>query len=89
MPGVFQQVMYALGIHQYKSSAYHPESQGTIERFHHLKNMLKTYRHHTGKDWDEGLHLLLFAEESLGFSPFGLVFGHSEILQILQRKSSF
>ena len=33
MSGVFQQVMYELGIHQNKSSAYHPESQGAIERF--------------------------------------------------------
>ena len=51
MSGVFQQIMYELGIHQYKSSAYHPESQGAIERFHQtLKNMLKTYCHQTGKD---------------------------------------
>ena len=82
MSGIFQQVMYELGIHQYKSFAYHPESRGTIERFHQtLKNMLKTYCHQTGKDW-EGVHLLLFAvrdsvQESLGFSPFELVFGHS------------
>ena len=32
------------------------------------------------KDWDEGVHLLLFAareavQETLGFSPFELVFG--------------
>ena len=26
--------MYELGIKQYKSSAYHPESQGALERFH-------------------------------------------------------
>ena len=83
MSGVFQQVMYELGIHQYESSAYHPESQGATERFHQtLKNMLKTYCHRTGKDWDEGVHLLLFAvrdsvQESLGFSPFELGFGNS------------
>ena len=34
------------------------------------------------KDWDEGVHLLLFAvhesvQESLGFSPFELVFGQA------------
>ena len=34
------------------------------------------------KDWDEGVHLLLFAvresvQESLGFSRFELVFGHA------------
>ena len=39
MSAVFQQVIYDLGIHQYKSSAYHPESQGAIEQFHQsLKN---------------------------------------------------
>ena len=71
--------MYESSIHQYKSSAFYPESQGAIERFHQtLKNMLKTYCHQTGKDWDEGVHLLLFAvrdsvQESLGFSPFELV----------------
>ena len=41
-------------------------------------SILKTYC----KDCDEGVHLLLFAvrdsvQESLGFSPFELVFGHS------------
>ena len=34
------------------------------------------------KDWDDGVHLLLFAareavQEFLGFSPFELVFGHT------------
>ena len=33
MSGIFQQVMYKLGIKQYKSSTYHPESQGALERF--------------------------------------------------------
>lgn len=33
-------------------------------------------------NWDEGVHLVLFAareavQESLGFSPFELVFGHT------------
>ena len=34
LSGLFQQVMYQLGIKQVKSSAYHPESQGALERFH-------------------------------------------------------
>ena len=33
MSGIFQQVMHELGIKQYRSSAYHPESQGALERF--------------------------------------------------------
>ena len=57
-------------------------SQGALERFHQtLKNMIRSYCFDTEKDWDEGIHLLLFAvkksvQESLGFSPFALVFGH-------------
>ena len=83
MSGIFQQVMHELGIKQYRSSAYHPESQGALERFHQtLKNMIRSYCFDTEKDWDEGIHLLLFAvrgsvQESLGFSPFELVCGHS------------
>ena len=83
MSGIFQQVMHELGIKQYRSSAYHPESQGALERFHQtLKNMIRSYCFDTEKDWDEGIHLLLFAvresvQESLGFSPFELVFCHS------------
>ena len=83
MSGIFQQVMHELGIKQYKSSAYHPESQGALERFHQtLKNMIRSYCFDTEKNWDEGIHLLLFAvresvQESLGFSPFELVFGHT------------
>ena len=74
--------MKELGVSHIKSSAYHPESQGVLERFHQtFKNMLRTYCLDNNKDWDEGVHLLLFAarevvQDSLGFSPFELVFGH-------------
>ena len=82
MSNLFQQVMHELGIKQVKSSAYHPESQGALERFHQtLKTMIRTYCLDNTKDWDEGVPLLLFGvrevvQESLGFSPFELVFGH-------------
>ncbi len=44
--------------------------------------MLRTYCLASGKDWAESLPFLLFAvreaeQESLGFSPADLVFGHS------------
>ena len=44
--------------------------------------MIRSYCFDTEKDWDEGIHLLLFAvnesvQESLGFSSFKLVFGHT------------
>ncbi len=43
--------------------------------------MLKKSCQDTAKDWDEGVPLVLFAvretvQESLGFSPAELVFGH-------------
>ncbi|XP_041461220.1 uncharacterized protein LOC121412474 [Lytechinus variegatus] len=80
---LFRQVMSQLGIRCVNSSAYHPESQGALERFHQtLKNMMRTYCFQCEKEWDEGLPLLLFAvresvQDSLGFSPFDLVFGHT------------
>ena len=83
MSKVFQQALYELGIEQVVSSAWHPESQGALERFHQtLKNMIRTYCYDNAKDWDEGIHFLLFAaresvQESLGFSPFELLFGHT------------
>ena len=62
MSGIFQEVMCELEIEQYVSSAYHPESQGALERFHQtLKNMIRTHCLDFEKDWDEGVHLLLFA----------------------------
>ena len=82
MSSIFQQVLQELGIQTCNSSAYHPESQGALERFHQtLKNMLKIYCEEHERDWDEGVPMVLFAarevvQESLGFSPFELVFGH-------------
>jgi hypothetical protein len=80
---VFKQVMQELGIKHHTSSVYHPESQGALERFHQtLKNMMRTYCLSNEKEWDQGIPFLLFAvrdpeQESLGFSPFELVYAHT------------
>ena len=44
--------------------------------------MMRIYSFETERDWDEGIHFLIFAaresvQESLGFSPFEIVFGHT------------
>lgn len=81
MSKVFQQLSSTLGIKHVYSSAYHPESQGSLERYHQtLKSMMRIYCLEN-KDWSKGVPLLLFAiretvQESLGFSPFELAFGH-------------
>ena len=68
---------------QYRSSTCHPQNQGALERWHQtLKSMIWIYCFETEKDWDESIHVLLFAahksvQESQGFSPFKLVFGHT------------
>lgn len=76
-------VFKTLNIKHHISSAYHPESQGSLKRLHHLfKTMLRKYCIETESEWDEGVPLLLFAirdrmQESIKFSPSELVFGHA------------
>ena len=55
---LFQEVMFQLSIKQVKSTAYHPQSQGVLERFHQtFKSMLimSAYCLQENKQWDEGL----------------------------------
>ena len=83
LSNLFNQVLKTLNVHHAVSSAYHPESQGALERWHQtLKSMLRKYCLETEKGWDEGVPFVLFAareavQESLGFSPAELVFGHT------------
>ena len=52
MSGLFQSVMVQLGIHQVKSTAYHPQSQRALEWFHQtLKTMVRTYCMTRKSDW--------------------------------------
>lgn len=80
---LFKKAAKTLNIKHSVSSAYHPESQGALERWHQtLKSILRKYYLETEKSWDEGVPFVLFAareavQESLGFSPAELVFGHT------------
>ena len=79
---LMQQIIFELGAKQILVSTYHTESQGPLERFHStLKSMMRSFSFDHHNEWDEGIHLLMFAsreavQESMGFSPFELVFGH-------------
>ncbi|XP_055721489.1 uncharacterized protein LOC129813225 [Salvelinus fontinalis] len=89
---LFGQVLQQLHIKHNLASAYHAQSQGALERFHQtLKSLLRSYCTEMDKDWEEGLPWLLLAarevsQESTGFSPNDLVFGHRVrgLLSVLQ-----
>ena len=79
----FQEKMKEFGIKHVTSSAYHPQSQGVVERFHQtLKTMMRKYCKSNEAEWDQSIPYLLFAirssvNESLGVSPFDMIFGHN------------
>ena len=79
---LFKAVITELGITQTLSTAYHPQSQGALERCHQtLKSLLRKFCHEReDQEWDEALPYMLFAiretpNESLGISPFEMLFG--------------
>lgn len=55
---LFSQVLKQLRIKRSCSSAYHPESQGALERFHQtLKSMLRAYCLEFQRDLEDGVPL--------------------------------
>ena len=72
-----------LGVHPIRTSPYHPQTDGLVERFNGtLKKMLKRCAGEDPRDWDALLPYLLFAyrevpQESTGFSPFELLYGRA------------
>ncbi|XP_048044029.1 uncharacterized protein LOC125266937 isoform X1 [Megalobrama amblycephala] len=79
----FSKAMQQLKVKHNISSAYQPQSQGGLERFHQtLKSLLRSYCVELDCDWEDGLSWMLLAihevvQESTGFSPNELVFGHT------------
>uniref|UniRef100_A0A8C1TWC8 ribonuclease H n=1 Tax=Cyprinus carpio TaxID=7962 RepID=A0A8C1TWC8_CYPCA len=82
MSHTLQKVYQLLGIKRVRTTPYHPQTDGLVERFNQtLKMMLRKYVSDTGKDWDKWLPFLLFAyrevpHASTGFSPFELLYAH-------------
>lgn len=79
---MFAQVLKLLGVNHNLSTPYHAQSQGALERFHQtLKSLLRAFCVELDRDWEEGLPWLMLAareavQDSTGFSPNDLVFGH-------------
>ena len=78
---LFKDTLKQLNINSVYASAYHPQTNGALERIHQtIKSLLRKYVNETNKDWDEGMDLLMYIlrsvpNESTGISPFELMFG--------------
>uniref|UniRef100_A0A671V8A1 Integrase catalytic domain-containing protein n=1 Tax=Sparus aurata TaxID=8175 RepID=A0A671V8A1_SPAAU len=70
-----------LGVCSIRTSVYHPQTDGLVERFNKtLKNMIHKFMHKDSRNWVKWFDPLLFAvreapQASAGFSPFELLFG--------------
>ena len=77
---LFNQVLQAFGIYKTRTTAYHPQGDGMVERFNRsLLQLLKCYVN-TEDDWERYLPLVLYAyrttqHSTTGVSPFQLMFG--------------
>ena len=80
---VMQEVYRLLSVKGLKTSPYHAQANGLVERFNGtLKSMLKKLCQEQPKAWDRFLPAALFAyrevpQATTGFSPFELLFGRT------------
>ena len=80
---LMQKVSRLLSVSQLTTTPYNPACNGLVEKFNGtLKNMLKKVCVEKPKQWDRFIDPLLFAyreapQESLGFSPFELLYGRT------------
>ena len=82
MSELIQHFVHQFGITQIRCCPYHPETNGSCERFHRtLKSMIRAMVDDFSDSWCECLPWTLFAYrevpvETLGFSPFELMHGY-------------
>uniref|UniRef100_A0A146M517 RNA-directed DNA polymerase n=1 Tax=Lygus hesperus TaxID=30085 RepID=A0A146M517_LYGHE len=81
MSQLMKEVCRTLGVSQLRTTPYHPQSNGVVERFHRtLMGMVKHYTRATGSDWNRWLPYALAAYNSVehsatGHTPFYLMHG--------------
>ena len=78
---IMQELCPLCGSHKTRTTLYHPESDGMVERFNRtLLMMLVMFAGKNRDDWDDLLPAVMMAyrssvHESTGFSPYRLMFG--------------
>ena len=78
---IMQELCILCGSHKTRTTPYHPESDGLVERFNRtLLMMLAMFASKNREDWDDLLPAVMMAyrssvHESTGFSPYRLMFG--------------
>ena len=80
MSSLMKRLCDKLGVTQLKTSPYHPQTDGMLERFHGTLKAMLRHTEVNKKCWDDVLPYLLFAYREAphsvtGFSPFELLFG--------------
>lgn len=76
-----QEYEKAFKIKHIKTTSFHPQSNGSLERTHAVvKDMIRTTQKEKNEEWDEILNFCCLAyntmvHESTGFTPFELTFG--------------
>ena len=85
---LFKELCLLLGIQKTRTTGFHPQSDGLVERFNRtLLNMLSMFVSESQKDWDEWIPAVMFAyratpQASTKFSPNLLMFGRETFLPI-------
>ncbi len=81
MSRVMADLCQLLQVKQLRTSVYHPQTDGLVERFNKTqKQMLRRVIAEDGRDWDLMIPYVLFRvreipQASTGFTPFELLFG--------------
>ena len=87
---LIHEVCNIMGIHKSRTTAYHPQGDGLVERQNRtLQDILSSFVSQQKDDWDLWIDIAVYAyntspQESTGVSPFELVFGHQARLPIEQ-----
>ena len=87
-------MLTAFGIQKSRTTAYHPQGDGMVERFNRsLLQLLRCYTE-TEDDWEEFLPLVLYAyrtaiHSTTHVSPFQLMFGRLPTVTPFQRPYKF